>query len=528
MHLYDTFFPVTATENLYEEDKQMPLDYEKQAIELSSTWDGSKNRQMLPGYQEVVGKLSSELDAIVADIEEMEKNEGVRKIEEYVKEAFPDIDTEAIPLFPDYVEQLSWLLENTVYTSESSAKLASNDDWRLIEPKRAISRLYTALLLNKGDAEAYKKFVQEQPEEDKLNPDSFKRLDYIKRLSSTAREAVYASGFFVKSKIADDLAKDAGIQASVDSEIFLTDTITQRPNIYPIYRKLSTEAKNFLSIAFLRDTHLRQMLSAEGGRNMFKVLRELIKSGEITREEYEVWFARWIVNIGGFRGHVNEKGSIYLTQKVANTIFALKESLDKLWENADYDVFSDYLQKRADWLGLGGDNLYLAHIAALADLHTKEEGIELQNWFNTFSLKKQNELKEGFEQFCDCKVTPTYTPGVITTLKDLGCNISERLDIFVQITEAASAAYREAVANEEKERIVADEEKAIENKETLFSSIPLCYREVARKDNLIPIIKQYRDSHGSIDQEVKVDKDGLVSCSNRYEPALRVSLCSIL
>ncbi len=126
----------------------------------------------------------------------------------------------------------------------------------------------------------------------------------------------------------------AGKVLSTDSEQFITDVVTHRASLFPICALLDSDARNLLPSAFYENSHLRHMLDMEGGYNMLDSIKEAIKNKKITREQLDLWFARWIINIAGLDGHVpNSKGSIYLTEPVAKCIFALKAELDQLWNN---------------------------------------------------------------------------------------------------------------------------------------------------------------------------------------------------
>lgn len=464
---------------------------------------------------------NEKLTAVVASEEEQkQREEGIGQIRQYAEERF-SFPQEA--LTSAQAEQLFWLLENVVFTSESNAKLINNNDWRLIEVKRVFSRIdCTMSLLNCIDSwmtsrEYYQEFTKPQLAGEKLSPASFVALSELVGEPPRSRsrsydpyvEALLASCILTKSNRADKLARERNVVASPDSEKFMTDTLARCPDIYPAYNELSDEAKDLLPYAFLADSHGRHMLYTEGGDNMFEVLRTLIEGAlrnpetrPLAELQYKLWFARWVVNIAGFRGHVHEStGSLYLTERTANDIFALKASLDKLWETPDYDVLGDYLQKRADSLGI--NSLYLAHIGALTRLHTQEEGSELQAWFDNLPSDLQKMYEEGYEQFRrHVKVTPTYEPAVIDTMKDLGLSIADRLTIYSILINSATKGYSD--------RIEAGDVSA---------DVPLCYREIARKDNLEIIIDKYR-SGDSIEDGITVNEEGVIY----FDSALRKSL----
>lgn len=312
--------------------------------------------------------------------------------------------------------------------------------------------------------------------------------------------AMKATCFITISDKAKALAKQSAFLFSPDSEKFVTDVVSQCPQIYPLYTELESEAQQALPYAFLKDSHGRHMLYTEGGNNMFAELQTRIKNKALTKQQYELWFSRWVINIAGFRGHEEPAGSIYLTQNKANCIFALKQELDKLWQDPAYDVLKGYLTIRAEWLGV--NNIFLAHVGSLMRLHNKAEGEELQKWFNGLSADVQKSHLEAFYQLRYSTImTPTYEPAVLDNLKALGCTISEAITIHTQIKLAASRAYFLDIKDGK-----------------LANTIPLCFRSMALKDNLIPIIK-YCQEKGSIPY-ILIDKNGDVRIAEEVQQTL--------
>jgi len=302
---------------------------------------------------------------------------------------------------------------------------------------------------------------------------------------------------------AKELATAKKIKYSLDSEKFLTDTIRQCPEIYPVLQSLDQDAQQLMPSVFMENTHARHMLYTEGGNNMFATLRAGIKSGTLSKEQYALWFSRWVINIAGFRGHEETQGSIYLTQSTATSIIALKQELDKLWDNPNYDVLAGYLAIRAQWLQV--PNIFLAHIGALMRLHTPEEGMALKTWFNKLSAEQQRVHEASFNTLrYVTQVTPTYEPAVLDNLKALGCSVEEAITIHTLIKLEASQAY---CAGLNQKRIAID--------------TPLCFRGIAFKDNLEPIVAYYREN-GKIPAITVADNGDVVADKIALQPKMRL------
>lgn len=399
--------------------------------------------------------------------------EFIKMLKRYMKDNF-----EGLALPKQIIQQLAFLQANAIKTSESNVRLANKEPDNLhIEIKRALTRWYCLKLLLDGGVEAYQKFTRAQSNAEKLSNDSFEVLSrFLNRLSPAAKHVIEITCFLTISDHAKDLAKTNNAKFSPDSEKFLTDTITQCIDIYPAVALLNAEAKNLLPAAYLPDTHGRHMLYTEGGNNMFAELRKRFREKSISDAEYQIWFARWIINIAGFRGHENPHGSLYLTEKTALALFDLCDEIDRLKRNSEYDVLSGYLHIRAKNLGV--KNLYLAHLGASMRLYTKEQGSELQAWFDALAQSHQVQLVQGYDKIRKTlKVTPTYQVAVLDNLLALGCSIAETLNIHAKISARAERAYTDDI-----------------NEHKISASTPLCFREIAFKENLLPIVEVYRAS----------------------------------
>lgn len=395
-------------------------------------------------------------------------------IQRFCNEHFPGLE-----LLPPMMEQLLWIQANTVNTSHSNTRMDVATIDINIEVKRTLTRLFCMTLLIKGDDSAYQQFTAAQLETVTLSREKFKQLsDFIQRLSPTSQQCLLATCFITKSDKAEALAKKewpAGKVLSTDSEQFITDVVTHRASLFPICELLDSDALNLFPFAFYENAHLRHMLDMEGGYNMLHSIKEGIQNGKITREQLDLWFARWMINIAGLDGHVeNSKGSMYLTEPVAQCIFALKAELEQLWNNPGHPVVDNYLAFRAAQLNV--TTPYIAYLGALMRRYTPAIGQEIQQWFDALSPQTQAEYLAAFDrQLKTTKVTSTFKPTILVTLLDLGCSVSEALTLFSHIELHAMQVYNQGV----QEGIIPEK-------------TPLCYRDTAFKDSLLFIRDLYR------------------------------------
>lgn len=407
-------------------------------------------------------------------------------VRSFARSHYPDLT-----LHPKMVEQLSWLQNNSVNTSQSNVSLQKTPI--NIEVKRTLSRLNSLTLLIEGGTSAYTAFALSQPINNVLSEENFNRLShFIQSLSLVARKSLMATCFITKSDQAiAEVPTDKRNELPADSEQFITHMVTYNPKLFPICALLDQESIDLLKYAFYKNTHARQMLDMEGGHNMVSDIAEAIRLRVITYEQYNLWFSRWIINVAGLEGHVNHRGSIYLTESVANCIWALKFELDQLWLNPNHQVIDNYLMFRKEQLEVNG--IYVAYLGALMRQYHPTNGLEIMAWFENLSESEQQKKINVFQtQLTETKVTPTFMPTVLVNLLDLRCSISEALAIFTEIESQAMRVYLDAIAN------------GLMSKNT-----PLSYRAVAYKENLIPI-KDYYDKNHHL-PEFTIDSGGYLS-----------------
>lgn len=393
-----------------------------------------------------------------------------------IVQSFADIHYPDLIQYPQMLTQLSWLQNNSVNTSQSNVHFKKSP----VNPevKRILSRLYSLKLLVENDISSYSMFVQSQSEEI-LSERNFHQLSrFIQELTPASRNCLMATCFITKS---DQAIMEVPVkrrnELPADSELFIAHMVTEFPALFPICALLTQEAIDLLPYAFYKKHHARQMLDMEGGYNMVSNIAEAIGTRKITYEQYNLWFARWIINIAGLDGHVNHRGSIYLTEPVANCIFALKLELDQLWLNPQHQVIDHYLAFREKQLKV--NDKYIAYLGALMRQYSPTKGLEIQAWFDNLSNVEQQEARQVFKQQLEqTKVTPTFKPTVLVNLLQLGCSVSDALTIFTKIESNSMQVYTAAIADG---RVSQD--------------TPLSFREIASEKSLSPIKNYYDRNH---------------------------------
>jgi len=341
-------------------------------------------------------------------------------------------------------QQLSWLQKNSVTTSQSSVRRLRSEFRSSLnfEIQRSFLRLANLQLLENGDDTAYLRFVVSQLDPElRLTKTQFSELsNQIKNLSADELASVRVSAVFTLSdKARERVEAKTGRQFPLDSERFLTALAADSEllELCPIFLMLNKNSRNLMRSLYPLDCHLRHMLYMEGGNEMFDTLRNGIKQGTLTKEAYALWWCRWIVNIAGFTfpGTAPPYGAYYMTRSVADTLGLLKQELDRLWLDPDYDVLTGYLQARAKNLEV--NNLFVARLCCLMGCYSKKEARRVQTWFDGLTNSKQKE-------YANCLAEArrvTYRPALLGNLLALkGITEEEALFLYMEIERAGKIA----------------------------------------------------------------------------------------
>lgn len=374
---------------------------------------------------------------------------SIAAIKEYLAEHFSHEQAQAEPLLHEHeIAQLAWAVRSTGHTPEKA--LSNQGSYDLIEVRRCLSRLYCLNLLEQG-ATGYEAFVANQAKENAfLSPltkeqylaeaEKFAALDKLTK--DTLRVTTILTAFPLSPearKSADNvLGKD---KYTFDSVEFLADTcddIEKAKEIYPIVKNLfeqypesadQARITKLIQSALSHRRHYRHMLYTEGNANMFEALLQGVRNNTIDKESYLFWKQHWTINIAGFRGNENPRGSIYLTSNTHQAMHLLEQQLDTIFTNPELqtdDILQNYLLARAELLGLERfsklapqQTMLLAHLASMTRMFSKIEGKFL-------AMALQMTPKETFENLMDTyfdhqdkqKPTPTFAPAFFQNAKD--------------------------------------------------------------------------------------------------------------
>ncbi|WOG29427.1 hypothetical protein [Endozoicomonas sp. 8E] len=383
-------------------------------------------------------------------------SEAVNLIREYISITYgKDLD-----ITSSQIEQLSWVMDNPNVTPEMSAdQLPSNIH---SEVPRALSRLYSLQLLKSGKEKDYDAFILPQRDLDKpvLSLQHFNQLSaLIRGLDEESYETLAAAAIIS----AVTLSPTARARASAvldtklpeDSTRFLSLTAKKATSIYPLAKEVASKYHSDghkFTIVFLPDSHLRHMMYDEGSLNMYSTLKEGFRSGTLKPGDLNLWYAYWVDNIAGFRGHISAKGSLYLTENTYRAMNQVKEELDKLQKDPDFNPIPSYLRARARWLNLSNNSGLstqeieaLGALAAMMRLFTPEEGKQLLKAFSMLPKEQKKLWVDHVQSQLETTeyATPTYGPALMANamiLSNLAETVEKVLSFYLNALNTAAEA----------------------------------------------------------------------------------------
>lgn len=307
-------------------------------------------------------------------------------------------------------QQLAWLNDHKGRCYDMDQHVCNSEAH--IEISRAKTRMRCLELLRAGDRQAYNEFVGAQ-NNDRLSLATFNKLSaYVADLKEDEylilRKAVILNAVSLTGK-----AKVLVPQFDIPNNSLEFSAAMVR----------ATDSERKLYIIFPPQTNFRHMLYAEGGNNMFASLQNMIQLGYMQQRELDLWFANWIVNIAGYRGHINQHGSIYMHEPLAQAMLHLKALLDNMLISPQYSVLDQYLEYRSQLLGLQDLDpevrVTLAHLGAIMRLYNPQEGRRLYNAYLKLSPVLKNQLVDFFNNRIHKKTYITHAPAMFANGMDL-------------------------------------------------------------------------------------------------------------
>lgn len=373
----------------------------------------------------------------------------ITAIKDYLAAHFAVEQAQPEPLLQEQeIAQLAWAVRSTGQTPEKA--MSNQGRYDLIEVRRCISRLYCLNLLQQGEM-GYEAFIANQAKDNSFLP-PLTKAQYLKvaekfnGLDKLAKDTLRVTTILTAFPLSPEARKSADAilgnnKYTFDSVEFLADTcddIEKAKEIYPLVKSLyeqypqsaeQARITKLIQSALSHRRHYRHMLYTEGNANMYEGLMQGIRDKSIDEESYLFWKQHWTINIAGFRGNEDPKGSIYLTSNTHVAMQLLEQQLDSIAANPDLRseaILDAYLLGRAQMLKLDRfkkllpkPTKLLAHLASMMRMFSEVEGKYLAIAFLMMPKDTLELLIDAYFNNQDKqKPTPTYAPAFFQNAKD--------------------------------------------------------------------------------------------------------------
>ncbi len=402
-------------------------------------------------------------------------------IRRYIQETFPcDNATGAVCLTvtETQIEQLSWVLENPVITPEFD--IAGQRGIHMEVP-RALSRLYSLQLLRSGTQADYIQFVfpQRNKHQHRLPFDKFLKLAKIIQGLDNHSYAVLEATAIISSVVLSPRAKTQAAKVlnkvPEDNNQFLAATAQYARQIYPLAQQVigsNPERARRFQVVFLADSHLRHMMYAEGSQAMYSQIKQGLADKTLSWCDLDLWFAHWMINVAGFRGHIDPRGSLYLTLPTFQSMKMVWKTLLRITSDSSANPMLYYLEQCSrklrlkEYLDEPDQKLAVALLSAQTRVYTPRTGKLLVNSF--LQLSDENRRRWITHAKKQLKVldepAATYVPALFANMiRAVGLEKAV-LTIVPVILDACELA------------------EGMRQLSLMAADVPLSFRELARKE----------------------------------------------
>lgn len=290
----------------------------------------------------------------------------------------------------------------------------------------------------------YEHFTECQPEGVRLSRESFDELrDYTCRvlqsndgteallalivLSRTGMVRTDAWAAMVAFMAVNDLTKIDevvhGIEkqhgiSDVDHDKVLYRALTANPDVSPSFARLLPEFKNMILEGLSAEFNIGQLMQGECPAGSLR------KVSTLSSAALDFYLLHAFCDIAGAAGHMNEKGSLVMTEPTYRSFKLAVESLEKLREGRGIEeVYWDYFRKRADQYGLDVSRpaeRALTRVACMLRLSNEAEVRTLKGAFESLPQNVQGiltrELNMNGTQDGQA-ILPYYAPAMFANLR---------------------------------------------------------------------------------------------------------------
>lgn len=277
------------------------------------------------------------------------------------------------------------------------------------EEQNEINRQMAALLsVYWVISEQYELFTREQPEKDKLRPESWQHmLEWVNEVGLTSKRVAAVLVYCAIVAIGKISAFQKEFAAEATEPIGALASIVQRhPVLVPSFQRLDEEEQNLIVYCLKAQAHFNfgQFLQAESLPMSLAKCKELLICPQETllHDVFSFFLFTVFMSLCAILGVKSLNGSLFMTEDMYNHNFKVGlEALKNLKEKEATTVYDGFLQKRAELAQVEFEKCScqdqrkaIVRLICLTRIFEKEKGKRVQDEFMSLEPDVRQELTE--------------------------------------------------------------------------------------------------------------------------------------
>ena len=298
----------------------------------------------------------------------------------------------------------------------------------------------------------YEAFTKCQKDAVKLSKEEFKNLrDFTTGVLQTAQDV----DAMIAYTVINDLGKIksftkhveeiTGIKTNDHDEALLIGLKTM-PEEIPSYNRLSTTYKNDVLNALNTGFNLAQFVQCECLEGNLRGLKDMNPKAR------DLYLVHVFYDVAGAAGHVNPNGSLVMTSPVYTGYMQGIEAISDVSNTSEFDVYNDFLAKKADTLSMKLDtkeDKALLKLAVMSRASSQNDVSNITNAFSNLTKEEQDNLTTGLNSngINDCGILLYYSPAFLQN--SMNSNPENKQAMLEKAFKVMSYIYKDNTQNEE-------------------------------------------------------------------------------
>lgn len=351
--------------------------------------------------------------------------------------------------------ELSWLTDSVNATPEGSSTNKSTSisetlfGEKHIEFDRTIVGIECLKSVLNND---YETFTKCQKDAVKLSEEEFKKLRNFTTAVLQTAEDVDA---MIAYTVINDLGKingfiqrveeTTGIKTNDHDEALLIGLKTM-PEEIPSFNRLSTTYKNNVLNALNTGFNLAQFVQCECLEGNLQGLKDMNPKAR------DLYLVHVFYDVAGAAGHVNPNGSLVMTSPVYTGYMQGIEAITNPSNNSVFDVYGDFLSKKADTLSMKletKEDKALLKLAIMSRAINESDVNNIIRAFRNLTKGEQENLASCLDSngITDCGILLYYSPAFLQN--SMNANLENKVEMLEKAFKVMSYIYADNKSDKE-------------------------------------------------------------------------------